>query len=72
MAPFVGPMTSHMWDDGLRPEILCAMRRIADVDPTLIEAARDMLERHLECDNPEQRRQIAALLAGKTGDNDEE
>jgi hypothetical protein len=41
--PFVGPMTSYLWDEGLRPGILRALCRIADVAPGLIEEIRDRL-----------------------------
>jgi hypothetical protein len=43
VTPFVGPMTSYLWDDGLRPGILGALRRIAETAPELIEEVRDRL-----------------------------
>ena len=43
VAPFVGPMTAYLWDDGLRPGILRALHRIAEVAPELIEDVRDRL-----------------------------
>ena len=43
VAPFVGPMTGYLWDDGLRPGILDALCRIADEAPELIEDIRDRL-----------------------------
>ena len=41
--PFVGPMTSFLWDEGLRPGILSALCRIAEVAPELIEEIRDRI-----------------------------
>ena len=41
--PFVGPMTSYLWDEGLRPGILRALCRMADVAPELIEDIHDRL-----------------------------
>ena len=38
VAPFVGPMTAYLWDDSLRPGILCALCRIAEAAPELIES----------------------------------
>jgi hypothetical protein len=43
VAPFVGPMTSYLWDDGLRPGILNALCRIAEAAPELISGIRDRL-----------------------------
>lgn len=42
-APFVGPMTAFLWDDGLRPGILGALCRIAEAAPELITEIRDRL-----------------------------
>jgi len=41
--PFVGPMTSFLWDEGLRPGILSALCRIAEAAPELIEEIRDRI-----------------------------
>ena len=43
VAPFVGPMTSYLWDEGLRPGILDALCRMAGDAPDLIEDIRDRL-----------------------------
>jgi hypothetical protein len=43
VAPFVGPMTSYVWDDSLRPGILRALCRIAEVAPGLVAEVRDRL-----------------------------
>lgn len=43
VAAFIGPMTSYLWDDGLRPGILRALCRIAEVAPELVMGERDRL-----------------------------
>ncbi len=43
VAPFVGPMTSYLWDDGLRPGILRALCRISEAAPHLVMTVRDQL-----------------------------
>jgi hypothetical protein len=43
VAPFVGPMTSYLWDGGLRPGILDALCRMAGDAPDLIENIHDRL-----------------------------
>ncbi len=43
VAPFVGPMTSYLWDDGLRPGILRALCRIAESAPQLVAEVREQL-----------------------------
>jgi len=42
-AHFVGPMTAYLWDEGLRPGILTALCRMAEMAPELIEEIRDRL-----------------------------
>ena len=55
VAPFVGPMTAYLWDEGLRRGILSALRQIAEVAPELIIDIRDRLESiHVEEDTGEQ------------------
>jgi len=68
--PFIGPFSSFLWDDGLRPEILRALERIADCDPALLEPARDALEQYATTKNTEEGRRVAALLDSIPGDCD--
>lgn len=63
VAPFVGPLTSYLWDEGLRPGILDALHRIAEVAPELIEDVRDRLLALEDCDDPGERALIEGLLA---------
>ncbi len=43
-APFVGPMTAFLWDEGLRPGILDALHRMVESAPESIAGIRDRLE----------------------------
>lgn len=55
VAPFVGPMTAFLWDDGLRHGILKALCRIAEAAPELIGDIRDrLLAVQIEDDTGEQ------------------
>lgn len=36
VAPFVAPLASYLWDEGLQPAILDALRRIAEAAPELV------------------------------------
>jgi hypothetical protein len=63
VAPFVGPMTAYLWDEGLRPGILDALQRIAEVAPELIEEVRDRLLALEDSEDPGERALIESLLA---------
>ena len=63
VAPFVGPMTAYLWDDGLRPGILDALRRIAATAPELIDEVRDRLLVLEDTDEPGERALRDSLLA---------
>jgi HEAT repeat protein len=63
--PFVGPMTSYLWDEGLRPGILQALCRIAGEAPELIEDFRDRLLALGETDDNGERECLDFLLAAK-------
>ena len=43
IAPFVGPLASLAWDEGLRAGIVAALRRIAEAAPELVEPHRDLV-----------------------------
>jgi HEAT repeat protein len=43
VAPFVAPMASYLWDEGLRPGILAALTRISEVAPALVAEVREQL-----------------------------
>lgn len=61
--PFLGPMTAYLWDEGLRPGILDALRRIAGEAPELIEDIRDRLLALEERDDTGEQECIDFLLA---------
>ncbi len=63
VAPFVGPMTAYLWDHGLRPGILDALRRIAETAPELIAKVRDRLSAIEDSKNPGEQATIDSLLA---------
>jgi hypothetical protein len=62
-APFVGPMTAYLWDDGLRPGILAALCRIAEVAPELIDDVRDRLLAVGEANDTGEQECLDTLLA---------
>ena len=68
--PFVGPMTSYLWDDGLRPGILKALCRIAEAAPELITGIRDRLLTVESHNDPGERACLERLLAvNREGEN---
>jgi hypothetical protein len=64
MAPFVAPVASYAWDDGLRVEILRALCRMAESAPRQIAAIREIVERFGDMSNPEERPYLECLFAG--------
>jgi hypothetical protein len=50
MEPFVGPLVSYAWDDGLRLEILRALITIASVVPHLVAPHLDDVKRNIDPD----------------------
>ncbi len=62
-APFVGPMTSYLWDEGLRPGILRALDRIAEAAPHLVAAVRDQLLAIESISDPGEQACLDRLLA---------
>lgn len=56
MAPFLGPLASWARDDGLRPEILRALARIAEAAPELVRPLLEDIHRLVDrADLAEQR-----------------
>ena len=62
-APFIGPMTAYLWDDGLRLGILQALCRISEVAPELVEEVRDRLMEIENTDDPGEQACLDRLLA---------
>jgi hypothetical protein len=59
--PFVGPMVSYAWDDGLRKAILRAARRIAESAPRIVAPQLAELFGRVNSDDLEERRLMADL-----------
>ena len=64
-APFIGPMTAYLWDDGLRLGILQALCRIAEVAPELVDGIRGRLLEIKNTKDPGERACLERLLAVK-------
>ena len=62
-APFVGPMTAYLWDDGLRRGILEALCCMNETAPGLVEGVRDRLLAISDTDDPGERACLESLLA---------
>jgi len=67
IAPFVAPLASLAWDDGLRPEILRALLRIAEVHPELVRPVCSMLVGFVDEESPFEREAFARLLEESGG-----
>ena len=67
---FVGPIASYAWDDGLRPDILRSLIRIASVAPELVAPHLDAVSRFVQTNKTEERELITELwsLAGENND----
>ncbi len=63
VAPFVGPMTSYLWDDGLRPGILRALCRISEKAPELVAGVRDQLLKIERTNDPGEQACLNRLLS---------
>jgi hypothetical protein len=63
VAPFVGPMASYLWDDGLRPGILRALSRIAEAAPHLVATVREQLMAIEHIEDPGEQACLDRLLA---------
>jgi hypothetical protein len=63
VAPFIGPMTAFLWDDGLRLGILQALCRISEVAPALVDDIRGRLMEIENTNNPGERACLDHLLA---------
>jgi len=63
VAPFIGPMTAYLWDDGLRLGILQALCRVFEVAPELVEDIRGRLLEIRNTNDSGERACIERLLA---------
>lgn len=67
IAPFVAPLASLAWDDGLRPEILRALIRIAESNPELVHPVCRQLAGHVDNEDPVEREAFERLLEESGG-----
>jgi hypothetical protein len=60
--PFIGPMVSLAWDDGLRVALLAALAAVAGSAPELVAPHLDELARFVDEKNPPEREAHLALV----------
>lgn len=68
--PFVAPLASLSWDEGLRPEIIRALTRIAEAIPEAVQPVCDLVAENVDLEDPSDRAAFARLLE-ETGGFDE-
>ena len=66
-APFIAPLASVSWDDGLRLEIICALTRIAAVAPELVRPVCEQVAEHVDFEDPDERQAFERLLEESGG-----
>lgn len=62
IAPFVGPLASLAWDDGLRLDIMRALARIAEAAPELVRPVCGLVLEHVRMEDKTERRVSQRLL----------
>jgi HEAT repeat protein len=67
VAPFVAPLASVSWDDGLRMEIMRALTRIAAAAPELVRPVCGIVAEHVDIEDPDERRAFDRLLEESGG-----
>ena len=65
--PFVAPLASLSWDDGLRLEIIRALTRIAEARPETVWSVCDLVAENVDLEDPDERRAFARLLEESGG-----
>ena len=68
--PFVAPLASLSWDEGLRPEIIRALTRIAEAIPEVVRPVCDLVAENVDLEDSNDRAAFARLLE-ETGGFDE-
>jgi HEAT repeat protein len=61
--PFVAPIASYAWDDGLRSGILRALSRIADAAPDLVRPEVARVREFVTGSDPEERKSLNELIS---------
>jgi len=70
IAPFVAPLASIAWDDGLRLEIIRALARIAEAAPELVRPVCARLDDHVRSEDPVEQLAFDRLLEVTGGDHE--
>ena len=70
--PFVGPLASLSWDDGLRLEILRALTRIAEVAPELVAPVLGSMTAQINREDPAESAALGRLELELRGQHDEQ
>ncbi len=67
VAPFIAPLASLSWDDGLRPEIIRALTRIAEAAPDRVRPVCQLIAEYVDFEDPTERRAFGDLLEESGG-----
>ncbi len=67
IAPFVAPLASLAWDDGLRLEILRALTRISESAPELVRPVCQSVVDHVDKEDPAECDALSRLLEESGG-----
>jgi len=68
--PFIAPLASLSWDEGLRPEIIRALTRIAEAIPEAVQPVCDLVAENVDLEDPNECAALDRLLE-ETGGIDE-
>ncbi len=67
VAPFIAPLASLSWDDGLRREIIRALTRIAEAAPDAVRPICTIVAEHVDFEDPGERQAFERLLEESGG-----
>lgn len=67
IAPFIAPLASLSWDDGLRREIIRALTRIAEAAPDAVRSVCDTVAEHVDFEDLNERQAFEGLLEESGG-----
>ncbi len=67
IAPFIAPLASLSWDDGLRREIIRALTRIAEAAPEAVRSVCATVAEYVDFEDPNERQAFEGLLEESGG-----
>jgi len=67
VAPFIAPLASLSWDDGLRREVIGALTRIAEAAPEAVRPVCRIVAEHVDFEDPGERQAFERLLEESGG-----